>query len=330
MGDPSSQSQKRSTGSWVPGKRNCHHPPHQKSTPQKRQRIISSTSETEEVDRFSDLADLLQQDGFRGVYKARTGEAHDGCAIFWKEELFSLLHQDDIEFRKFGLRDNVAQFCVLKVKIVQIRTTTRTLLVGNIHVLFNPNRGDIKLGQIRLFVEKADAISQEWGSIPVVLAGDLNSMPQVVSCNFVIHGKLDILLHDRRKLSGQIKSSPRWKTFRSPIQDANSLRMTISRPLRYGWSKEELQNAAGSGGATHLQHRLKLCSAYVGVPGTSSTRDRYGEPLATSYHSKFLGTVDYLWHSKELLPVGVLETLPVNILSETGGLPSEAVGPQCK
>jgi hypothetical protein len=57
-------------------------------------------------------------------------------------------------------------------------------VVGNIHVLFNPKRGDIKLGQVRLFLEKAYKLSQEWGNIPVAIAGDLNSTPQVISTNF--------------------------------------------------------------------------------------------------------------------------------------------------
>ncbi|CAN6478833.1 unnamed protein product [Victoria cruziana] len=56
------------------------------------------------------------------------------------------------------------------------------------------------------------------------------------------------------------------------------------------------------------------------------TRDALGEPLATSYHSKFLGTVDYLWYSNGLVPTRVLDTLPIDILQQTGGLPSEKFG----
>jgi hypothetical protein len=41
----------------------------------------------QEVDRFDDLDVLLKNRGFRGVHKSRTGEASDGCAIFWKENL---------------------------------------------------------------------------------------------------------------------------------------------------------------------------------------------------------------------------------------------------
>ncbi|XWS48304.1 hypothetical protein CRYUN_Cryun13aG0063700 [Craigia yunnanensis] len=151
----------------------------------------------QEVDRFKDLDDLLHKDGFKGVYKVRTGDACDGCALFWKEKMFTLLHEENIEFHDFGLRDNVAQLCVLKMnqhqsefdshakpsKITPMRS--RSLLVGNIHVLFNPKRGDIKLGQVRLFLEKAYKLSQEWGSIPVILVGDFNSIPQVGSCNLI-------------------------------------------------------------------------------------------------------------------------------------------------
>ncbi|KAK9278703.1 hypothetical protein L1049_028278 [Liquidambar formosana] len=290
----------------------------------------------QEVDRFDDLDDRLQIDGFKGVYKARTGEACDGCALFWKDELFTLLHQENIEFHRFGLRDNVAQLCILKMNEnqstadVNTQTSesppTRSLLVGNIHVLFNPNRGDIKLGQVRLFLEKAHKLSQEWGNIPIVLAGDLNSMPQSAMYQFLASSELDIRLHDRRKISGQVEGPLQCRSFGSQNKDAARFRMSISNPLMYRWSDEELRLATGSDGVTHLRHHLKLSSAYMGVPGSCRTRYNYGEPLATSYHSKFMGTVDYIWHSEKLVPMRVLETLPIDILKKTGGLPSERWG----
>ncbi|XP_042520020.1 carbon catabolite repressor protein 4 homolog 5 isoform X3 [Macadamia integrifolia] len=240
----------------------------------------------QEVDRYSDLADLLQKDGFKGVYKVRTGKANDGCAVFWKEELFTLLHQESIEFQKFGLRDNVAQLCVLKV---------------------------------RLLLERAHAISQEWGNIPVVIAGDLNSMPKSPIYQFLASSSLDILLHDRRKISGQIENEISSRPLTAQLEDAHRL-------LAYRWSEEELRLAAGCDGVTQLQHHLKLCSAYTGIPGSYRTRDNCGEPLATSYHSKFMGTVDYIWHSQGLVPVGVVETLPVDILRKIRGLPNEKWG----
>ncbi|XAR63907.1 Poly(A)-specific ribonuclease [Bertholletia excelsa] len=289
----------------------------------------------QEVDRFHDLDKLLRKDGFQGVYQARTGEACDGCAIFWKSEMFTLLHLKNIEFQKFGLRNNVAQLCVLKMNqspsISGLDTQTseaclsRTFLVGNIHVLFNPNRGDIKIGQIRLFLEKAHELSEEWGSIPVVLAGDFNSTPLSAVYQFLASSVLDLEKHDRRKMSGQI-CPLEYEAFRSRNNYASSSWNSTSKSLIYRWSDQELRIATGAGGLTCITHPLKLCSAYLGVHGSCRTRDNYGEPLATSYHSKFMGTVDYIWHSQELIPVRVLDTLPIDILRKNGGLPSKDWG----
>ncbi|KAG5536208.1 hypothetical protein RHGRI_023857 [Rhododendron griersonianum] len=223
-----------------------------------------------EVDRFCDIDNLLQKDGFRGVYQARTGEARDGCAIFWKNELYTLLHQESIEFQMFGLRNNVAQLCVLKMTQDQSSSTldakaspacqSRSLLVGNIHVLFNPKRGDIKLGQIRLFLKKAHELSQEWGNIPVVLAGDFNSMPQSAMYQFLASAELDLQLHDRRNISGAI-----CPLEYQPSQHQDNFWSSVSRPPIYRWSCEELCFATGTEGVTHLRHPLNLCSAYPGV-----------------------------------------------------------------
>ncbi|XP_031279074.1 carbon catabolite repressor protein 4 homolog 5 isoform X6 [Pistacia vera] len=244
----------------------------------------------QEVDRFDDLDYLLRKDGFKGVYKARTGDARDGCAIFWKDKLFTLLHQENVEFQKFGLRHNVAQFCVLKV---------------------------------RLYLEKAYKLSQEWSKIPVLLAGDLNSSPQSAIYQFLASSKLDVQQHDRRYMSRQVEFSSNCRDFKFQNGCRNRGWMSISRPLIYGWSDEELRLATGSKQVTQLQHQLKLHSAYFGIPGSRKTRDNNGEPLATSYHSKFMGTVDYIWHTEELLPVRVLETLPIDILKGSAGLPCE-------
>ncbi|XP_021292160.1 carbon catabolite repressor protein 4 homolog 5 isoform X3 [Herrania umbratica] len=287
----------------------------------------------QEVDRFKDLDDLLQKDGFKGVYKARTGDGCDGCALFWKDKIFTLLQEENIEFQDFGLRKNVAQLCVLKINQHQLEPDScrkrskitpmqsRSLLVGNIHVLFNPNRGDIKLGQ-------AYKLSQEWGSIPVILVGDFNSVPQSAIYQFLASSELNVQLHDRRRISGQLEYPSQGREIRAQNKyiARRHVWMPLSRQLSYTWSNEELVLATGNEGVTHLRHKLKLFSAYAGIPGSSRTRDSHGEPLATSYHSKFMGTVDYIWHTGELFPVRVLETLPIDTLRRNASLPNERLG----
>uniref|UniRef100_A0A0E0PW51 Endonuclease/exonuclease/phosphatase domain-containing protein n=1 Tax=Oryza rufipogon TaxID=4529 RepID=A0A0E0PW51_ORYRU len=128
------------------------------------------------------------------------------------------------------------------------------LVVGNIHVLFNPKRGDVKLGQIRMLLEKANALAEKWGGIPIVLAGDFNSTP-----------------------------------------DFTEVPMERRRSKKCNW-------------------------------GNSNNRGHHGEPLATSYHKKFLGTVDYLWYTAGLECSRVLDTLPVGFLRRTRGLPTREIG----
>ncbi|XP_057760883.1 carbon catabolite repressor protein 4 homolog 5-like [Arachis stenosperma] len=201
-------------------------------------------------------------------------------------------------------------------------TERKRSVIGNIHVLFNPNRGDIKLGQVRLLLDKAYKLSEEWGSIPVIIAGDLNSLPQSAIYEFLASSKLDIQLHNRKNMSGQLEIQSNSRVFRSQIGYEASISISHSRQFLHGWTMEELNLATGTIGAANLQHHLNLRSAYSSVPGNHGTRDDIGEPLATSYHSKFMGTVDYIWHSEELTPVRVLETLTIDILRRTG-LPSE-------
>ncbi|KAL5161214.1 Carbon catabolite repressor protein 4 5 [Glycine soja] len=249
-----------------------------------------------EVDHFNDLDDLFQNSGFKGVYKAHTGEALNGCAVFWKDNLFKLLHQEDIEFQRFGMRNNVAQLCVFEANHEKKESDACNLTSI-------------------LLLDKAYKLSQEWGNIPVIIAGDLNSVPQ-----------LDIQLHDRRKMSGHLEiQTNRRERLPLLIMSNFSISMSVLRQL-YRWSVEELRLASGEEGVTRLQHQLKLCGAYSGVPGNHRTRDDIEEPLATSYHSKFMGTVDYIWHSEDLIPVRVLETLPIDTLRRSRGLPSEKWG----
>uniref|UniRef100_A0A0E0HNR1 Endonuclease/exonuclease/phosphatase domain-containing protein n=1 Tax=Oryza nivara TaxID=4536 RepID=A0A0E0HNR1_ORYNI len=175
------------------------------------------------------------------------------------------------------------------------------LVVGNIHVLFNPKRGDVKLGQIRMLLEKANALAEKWGGIPIVLAGDFNSTPD-----------LNISLHDRRQLSG--------------LDSSEFALYDLCSSLKYQWSGEEVRNATGSSNVMVAKHPLNICSSYAMLKGNSNNRGHHGEPLATSYHKKFLGTVDYLWYTAGLECSRVLDTLPVGFLRRTRGLPTREIG----
>ncbi|XP_057952569.1 carbon catabolite repressor protein 4 homolog 3-like isoform X4 [Malania oleifera] len=212
----------------------------------------------QEVDKYFDLANIMIKAGYIGSYKRRTGNAVDGCAMFWKADKFRLLEGESIEFKGFGLRDNVAQLSVFET----CKAESRRVLIGNLHVLYNPSRGDVKLGQIRLLSLKAHILSKKWGNVPVVLAGDFNSTPQSAIYKFLSSSKLNILLYDRRKLSGQRSCHPTQafgvkRELRSPFILMNSL-------LNF-WTDEEVKVATGNAGCEVATHPLQLNSSYATV-----------------------------------------------------------------
>ncbi|KAG9459742.1 hypothetical protein H6P81_004250 [Aristolochia fimbriata] len=177
----------------------------------------------QEVDKFEDLEIDLNPQGYSGIWKMRTGAPLDGCAIFWRTSRFSLLQEETIEFKSYGLRDNVAQICVLesRSKISHGNGSTGSLIqpesychsrgsnkvvICNTHVLYNPNRGDIKLGQVRILLDRAHAIARTWNDAPVVICGDFNATPKSPLYNFISEQKLSLCGLAKNEVSGQ--SSP--------------------------------------------------------------------------------------------------------------------------
>ncbi|CAL9773420.1 unnamed protein product [Musa acuminata subsp. burmannicoides] len=261
----------------------------------------------QEVDRYEDISICIRRKGYVGGYKGRTGGAKDGCALFWKKERFKLLEVDNIEFRSFGLHNNVAQLFVLELS----EDDQRRVVVGNIHVLFNPKRGDVKFGQVHRLLLKANALSEKWGGIPVVLAGDFNSTPESAIYEFLSTSKLNIALHGRKKVFRQDKCQFVLDDLPCLIND---------------WTGENLTRAIVNSHDSLITHPLQLKSSYASVQRNASTRNSQGEPLATSCHSKFLGTVDYIWYSTGLACTRVLDTLPLDTLRKLGGLPCKDIG----
>ncbi|XP_077211565.1 DNAse I-like superfamily protein [Tasmannia lanceolata] len=171
----------------------------------------------QEVDRFQDLEEELKLQGYSGIWKMRTGKPIDGCAVFWRTTRFKLLHEEHIEFNNLGLRDNVAQICVFESRSqshVQngsglSPTSSRCprganqVVICNIHVLYNPNRGEIKLAQVRVLLERAHAVSRIWNDAPVVVCGDFNCTPKSPLYNFISEQKLNLSGLAKNQVSGQ-------------------------------------------------------------------------------------------------------------------------------
>jgi mRNA deadenylase 3'-5' endonuclease subunit Ccr4 len=261
------------------------------------------------------------------------------------------------------------------------------VLVANIHVLFNPKRGDVKLAQVRTLLEAAAAEAAA-AAAPAVVCGDFNSAAGSALYEFITRGALDLASTDRRCVSGQVEAAGRtgWPALQcaflaelvraeragegagapaevreaaaleaamanmprpassgadlagtaaalGPVRDAApAARGSAAKPPR-PWALDELRTAigeceaardAGAAAAAVARHPLALRSAYAAAAGR--------EPLFTTLHDRYVGTVDYLFYTPEaagggagrLRPVRVLQPPPLRTLR--GGLPSPAWG----
>ncbi|KAL5174577.1 Carbon catabolite repressor protein 4 3 [Glycine soja] len=247
----------------------------------------------QEVDKYFELSDIMVKAGYAGSYKRRTGDKADGCAMFWKAH---------------------KQMC---------KSDSRRLLVGNIHVLYNPNRGEVKLGQIRFLLSRAQYLSEKWGNTPVVLAGDFNSTPQSGIYKFLSSSEVNYF-----KI---IISHSHYLSFAISFYTRHDNRIVHAMNIR---KQKELSGQKRCRPAQVLGENKQTVGPIVTLYGyfsisflgSNCTQGFNGELLATSYHSKFLGTVDYLWYSDGIVPSRVLDTVSISDLLRTGGLPCKKVG----
>uniref|UniRef100_A0A1D2ADJ9 Endonuclease/exonuclease/phosphatase domain-containing protein n=1 Tax=Auxenochlorella protothecoides TaxID=3075 RepID=A0A1D2ADJ9_AUXPR len=248
-----------------------------------------------------------------------------------------------------------------------------TFIVSNVHVLFNPKRGDVKLAQTRNLLHAVHGASRRAGGAPAVVCGDFNSAAYSDVHCFITSGELGLQAVDRRWASGQVEGIGRgWYRMRRRLLDelASGVIRGYAPKVPVPWTEEELAVAfarlrsrpgveeeggeefdgAGAGGLNGagagvgssaggprsgdwipdglpdtdprrkmlLTHPLTLRSAYQAVTGE--------EPVWTTCHDGYMGTVDYIFYSLEpngapsLEPRGVL--LPPVAQSLRSGLPN--------
>ncbi|PON57933.1 Endonuclease/exonuclease/phosphatase [Parasponia andersonii] len=274
----------------------------------------------QEVDRFQELEEELKLRGYGGIWKRRTGYPVDGCAIFWQASRFKLLYEESIEFGKLGLRDNVAQICVLELlsqncdeNAAPLQTSgaampddstasptlwflshfhfqgilapwlqlselqrhlfytlpifapsagSNKVVICNIHVLYNPKRGEIKLGQVRTLLDRAHAVSKIWNDAPIVLCGDFNCVPKSPLYNYILEQKLDLSELDRDKVSGQASAEIQVQGTYNPVPYIKSGDNLVGAPSVVHGSEVVKMNES----SLELQKQFNLDRSLENVP----------------------------------------------------------------
>ena len=101
-------------------------------------------------------------------------------------------------------RDNICLFAVLQY----LAYPEMCFIVTNTHLLFNNNRGDIKLGQVYQLINSLNLLknyySQHYSKVNLIFCGDLNSVPNSGVYKMITEGKVDCSKIDRRKVTKHI------------------------------------------------------------------------------------------------------------------------------
>jgi len=221
----------------------------------------------------------------------------DGCVIFWKHDLFSVVSCERIEYQSLALqkhkiigpdgvsrlleKDNVALIMLLKPKgnlKINPKADIDQILIVNTHIHWNPACEDVKVMQVQLLLEQLELMAKTYGSpcgapLPMIVSGDFNSVT-----DSAVYTLLDT------------------KTVSSSHPNFG--------PYDYGqYSKNGCHTT------------LDLKSSYGQVSG---------EPSFTNYTGNFVGVLDYIWISDESLSAERVLSPPTEeaIINQNGALPN--------
>ena len=299
---------------------------------------------------------LSREGNYDFKYKRRTGEdKSDGLCVYWNKLCWTCIHYTDVEFYHYDKdplmdRHNVAQISVLKEL-----SSGKIVIVANTHLLFNPKRGDVKFRQLEILLRELTKVHQKFTDSYVLLMGDFNSVPGSAMYEFLSKGQLSTIhLRDRKLISGQWNSKTmreydqiEWTFDKRHLGRGTCMRLFqndgkvvpfLFIHFAFSFTLKFIHSNIPSHTHTHTQveirksddtsdrnddnkiirHELSLQSAY----SESGTMMTTGEPAFTTYHSRFKGTVDYIWFGNGLNCIRVLEMIPKTTLDRFRGLPS--------
>ncbi|XP_063775131.1 protein angel homolog 2 isoform X2 [Pseudophryne corroboree] len=252
----------------------------------------------------------LEALGYCCVYKSRTGNKPDGCAICFKTAKFTLKLVKPVEYFRHNIslldRDNVGLVLMLQPKTERCASS---VCVANTHLLYNPRRGDIKLAQLAILLAEITEVArmQDGNFCPIVLCGDFNSVPGSPLHRFIKEGTLQYAGMTIGKVSGQelyprgqrILSIPIWpdslginhKCVYEACKDGQTTEPLKEEATKDAGQVAEVDKRYQNRVESSLQHHFQLSSVYSHFfPDT-------GLPEVTTCHSRSAVTVDYIFYS---------------------------------
>lgn len=251
--------------------------------------------------------------GYSAVYKKKTKEVYtgnqyiiDGCAIFFRHDKFKEIVKYELEFDRTPLsvvemlepyqrnevcfrlmKGNIAIVLILEsIENDRVHDDVKSrICVANTHIHADSSFPDAKLFQVVNFIKGLEKISDS--HIPLLICGDMNSLPRSDPHKFVVDGKV-------RRV---------YNKFRDPLGIYKHLELFHSMHLASAYSSFFQSKSV------KRRHMKKM---------DRDTR----EPQFTNFGSGRSRTLDYIFYTENSLVVdGLLELLDEKSIGGTA-LPS--------
>jgi mRNA deadenylase 3'-5' endonuclease subunit Ccr4 len=254
------------------------------------------------------------------LYKKRPGNHQEGCAIAYDTKKFRLEYYCSLEFRLDSLKDgkykdysnnntkkkqnqsiynkeNVGIFAFLK----SYETNFYYLIICS-HLLFNYNRGDIKLGQIYQIIQSALLFKAYYKdkNFTTIFGADLNSTNNSAIYNFITSNSIDVKYLIRGNLSGQTNKNYISETscaddnygwyneIINTYPKFNDYNIILKNKKKKKYDKDEDEDEKGM----CLENKFIMKSFY---------KEKIGkEPEATNFSIGFKGALDFLFYNTNL------------------------------
>lgn len=210
-------------------------------------------------------------------------------------------------FNRVMPRDDIAV-----VAFLENRATGSRLIVGNVHVFWNPAFTDVKLVQVAILMESISKFANKWAKFPACTDkkmyqftngdGEDEKEPQEAleepgpSMEYSDGAQIPLLL------CGDFNSMPQSGIYELIVQGNLSNSHADLGSRHYG-------NFTRDG----ISHPFSLKSSYSAI----------NELAFTNYTPNFVGVLDYIWYSTNTLQVvGLLGNIDKDYLTRVPGFPN--------
>ena len=248
---------------------------------------------------------------YETIFKKRPGDHEEGCAIAFDKKKFRLEYYCALELRSENQKsipyskkkgspylfnkENVAAMVVLE----SYKTSFYYLIICS-HLLFNNNRGDIKLGQIYQILQSALLIKNYYKKIKIttILGADFNSTPKSAIYDYITNKELNVEFLLKNNLSGQ--TNQEYVSSES-LYDENSgwFKEIINTYPKFEEHKIILITKKQYKNYNDFEEKNKLILENKIVMKSFYKEKNGKEPKITCCSKTFKGTFDFLFYNSD-------------------------------